>query len=137
MLSNQLSHNAKDDIVLPDLKISSLISLGQLCDDDCVIILDKKVLEVRKKHKLVMKGIRNMKDRLWDIPITYSTIKENYELLSSHAALHHQNKKAHAHASPLKCRKHSKKPNHHQNKLNVIIRKKQTHKELAQCLHTT
>ena len=76
-----------------------------------------------------------MKDRLWDMPITNSTIKENYELPSSHAALCHQNKKAHAHASPLKCRKHSK--NHNQNKLNVIIRKKQTHKELAQHLHTT
>ena len=41
-LSNQISQYVKDDIVLPDLKRSSLISLGQLCDNDRVITLDKK-----------------------------------------------------------------------------------------------
>ena len=61
-LSNQLSQQAKDDIVLPDLKSSSLISLGQLCDDNCVITLDKKALEVRNNNELVIKGTINMKD---------------------------------------------------------------------------
>lgn len=43
-LSNKLSSRAKEAIVLPQLQSSSLISLGQLCDDDCDIHLNKKEL---------------------------------------------------------------------------------------------
>ena len=41
-LSNQLSSKAKKATVLPNLKSSSLISLGQIADDDCTILLDQK-----------------------------------------------------------------------------------------------
>ena len=40
-LSSSLSSKAKTAMILPELKSSNLISLGQLCDDDCQIILDK------------------------------------------------------------------------------------------------
>ena len=45
-LSNKLSAKAKNTIVLPELKSSLLISLGQLCDNNCNIYLDKKKLSV-------------------------------------------------------------------------------------------
>ena len=41
-LSNKLSTKAKDALILPKLTSSSLISLGQLCDDDYKVILDKR-----------------------------------------------------------------------------------------------
>ena len=41
-LSNNLSKDAKNAQILPKLASSSLISLGQLCDDDCIIILHRR-----------------------------------------------------------------------------------------------
>ena len=41
-LSPELSSNAQETMVLPKLTSSNLISLGQLCDDNCNIILNKK-----------------------------------------------------------------------------------------------
>ena len=40
-LSSLLSTQAKKALVLPQLQSSSLISLGQLCDDDCTVQLNK------------------------------------------------------------------------------------------------
>ena len=40
-LPSSLSTKAKTAIVLPHLKSANLISLGQLCDDDCQILLNK------------------------------------------------------------------------------------------------
>ena len=69
-------------MVLPSLKRSSLISLGQLCDNDCRVILDKKKLYIDKDDKLVLEGNRNRTNGLWDIPIPYygvykKTVKKN------------------------------------------------------------
>ena len=41
-LSKMLSKEANIAQILPQLVSSSLISLGQLCDDNCVILLNKK-----------------------------------------------------------------------------------------------
>ena len=54
---------------MPQLKSSSSISLGQLCDDGCNVLLNKKDLKVFKDTKLILKGCRNLSDGLWDIPI--------------------------------------------------------------------
>ena len=58
-LSSELSAPAQTAIVLPQLKSSSLISLGQLCDDNCDINLNKTTLKVIKNNKVIMRGIRN------------------------------------------------------------------------------
>ena len=58
-LSAKLSTSAKDALILPKLKSSSLISLGQLCDDNCTVILDKKKLQVFKNNEVVLEGQRN------------------------------------------------------------------------------
>ena len=76
-LSNTLSKNAKNAQILPKLASSSLISLGQLCDDDCIIMLHKKVMFAIKNNKIVLQGIRNPIDRLWDIPIHKKIIMDN------------------------------------------------------------
>ena len=48
----------------------SLISIGQLCDDNCTVILTKKNLKVIKNNSLTLMGTRSATgDGLWDIPI--------------------------------------------------------------------
>ena len=50
-----------------DLKNASLISLGQLCDDDCTVFLDKRKLLVYKNNKKIIHGSPNTPDGLWDV----------------------------------------------------------------------
>ena len=64
-LYRNLSTSAKDSIMLPQLKSSSLISLGQLFYDDCSVQLNKKSLKVIKNNEIVLKGTRNHSDGLW------------------------------------------------------------------------
>ncbi len=45
-----------------------LLSLGQLADDGCIVMLDKAKLHVFKNYKLLLTGTRNLRDGLWDIP---------------------------------------------------------------------
>ena len=53
---------------------SSLVSLGQLCDDNCTVILNKNNLFAIKNDKVVLKGYRSTSgDSLWDIPIPQAT----------------------------------------------------------------
>ena len=64
-------------MVLPKLKSSNLISIGQLCDDGCSILLDKAKMLAFKNNKLILKGFRNKSDGLWDIPIKKTTITKH------------------------------------------------------------
>ena len=73
-LCNQLSKKAKEVAILEGLNSASLISFGQLCDDDCQVLLDKYECRVTKANKLVMHGTRNKTDGLWDIPIGNSPV---------------------------------------------------------------
>ena len=64
-----LSSSAKKAHVFRDLKSASLVSLGQLCDDNCNIILDTNTIKVFKEKTLILTGTRNPRDGLWDIPL--------------------------------------------------------------------
>jgi len=66
---NNLSQHAKTVNILPELKSSSLLSLGQLCDDNCQVLLQKQDLRVFKNNKTIIKGKRNLTDGLWDVNI--------------------------------------------------------------------
>ena len=68
-LMDNLSEQAKKVNIIPKLNSSSLVSLGQLCDDDCNILLHKKVMYAIKNNKIVLTGYRNPNDGLWDIPV--------------------------------------------------------------------
>ena len=48
-----LSQQAKSATVLKNLKSSSLISLGQLCDDNCNVILTKEKIQIVKDNEIV------------------------------------------------------------------------------------
>ena len=69
-LPNVLSDAAKTVQVLPNLSNSSLLSIGQLCDNNCWGLFNKKDLLFFKKKKLILCGKRNFMDGLWDVRIT-------------------------------------------------------------------
>ena len=50
--TDQLSSRAQLAQVFSDLQTTSLISLGQLCDDDCTIVLTKNNVFALKKHEV-------------------------------------------------------------------------------------
>ena len=64
LLSKKLSNKAKNAIVLLELKSLLLISLGQLCNNNCQVLLDKKKLTVCKENEIMLEGIRNLTDGL-------------------------------------------------------------------------
>ena len=105
-----LSAKATETTILDNLKSSSLISLGQLCDDDCKIYANKQHLMVMKDSKLILKGQRNKHDGLWDIPIPQPIPPSKKLPIITKSQLH----------------------NHH---LNVIIRKNQTKQDLVRYLY--
>ena len=84
--SEKLSEAAKDASVLPGLESSSLVSLGQLCDDDCEILLNKKSLFVIKENELILEGYRNQNDLLWDIPVSNPDILKSTHLTNPNGA---------------------------------------------------
>ena len=68
--NNIINAPAKKVAVFDHLQ-NSLISLGQLCDDGCDVLLNKKKLFAVKDKKLVLEGTRSKSgDGLWDIPIS-------------------------------------------------------------------
>ena len=68
-LPASLTISATNTHVFDDLHSELLISLGQICDNDCVAILYKHKIQVIKESKVVMQGHRNPDDGLWDTPI--------------------------------------------------------------------
>jgi hypothetical protein len=77
--------------ILDGMTNSSLISIGQLCDDDCVAVLDKRNLQVFKRNACVLSGTRNKIDGLWDIALpisgTTSTIRPKAPALQLNAII--------------------------------------------------
>ena len=66
--ASSLSARAKKAHIFDGLHSASLISLVQLCDDDCVAILDQNEIYILKGKTLILKGHRNKTDGLQDIP---------------------------------------------------------------------
>ena len=59
-LSNELSIAAQTAMILPTLKSASLISMGQLCDNECKVVLDRNNLAVVKNKNVILRGQRNI-----------------------------------------------------------------------------
>ena len=85
-ISPKLSKAAQQTTVLDNLKSVSLISLGQICDDKCTIIVNDKKLYAAKSNtvtinvypkNIIMEGFCNPIDGLYNIPITKTSIQDN------------------------------------------------------------
>ena len=71
-----LNKTATKALIYPDLMNESLLSIGQLCDDDCCAIFDKKKMYVIKENKVILQGDRNQRDRLWDVILPSKSPKQ-------------------------------------------------------------
>ena len=64
-----LSKKATTAHVFDELTNTSLLSVGQLCDDDCTAIFDKAAMKIIKNGMTIITGKRNTADGLWDIEL--------------------------------------------------------------------
>ena len=64
-LSGSLFIHAKKVHIFNGLHRNFLISVGKLCDNICIAILDKNEINIRKYSKIIVKGHRNKEDVLW------------------------------------------------------------------------
>jgi hypothetical protein len=67
-LSPLLSDVAQRAFVLDDLRTGTLVSLAQICDDDCTAIFSKKDVKIVKNREIIINGTRTL-NGLWSIPI--------------------------------------------------------------------
>ena len=58
-LHSLLSLKAKNAHVLEGLSNASLLSVGQICDDKCITVFDKRYLNIYKHGMMIILGKRN------------------------------------------------------------------------------
>ena len=68
--------------IFDGLHSALLISLGQLCDDDCIAILYKNGINILKYSKLILKRHRNKTYGLWDTPISRPLIHWSHTVIT-------------------------------------------------------
>ena len=69
-----LSSEAKIGHVIPNLSSASLLSIGQLCDDDCLALFTKEKVFIFKQNKLLLQGKRNFFNGMWTIPVPIQSV---------------------------------------------------------------
>ena len=67
-LSSHLSPAAQQAFVLDDLTTGTLVSLGQLCDDNCIALFTKYNVHIIKNDQVIIQGKREA-NGLWLVPI--------------------------------------------------------------------
>jgi hypothetical protein len=67
LLLTDLPHQARQGHILHGLVHNSIISVGQLCDNECSVTFTYDQVMVSRKGKVVMYGSRDPKSRLWRV----------------------------------------------------------------------
>jgi hypothetical protein len=67
LLLTDLSQQYRQAHILPGLVHNSLISVGQLCDNECSVTFTQYQVRVSRNGKDVMYGSRDRKSRLWRV----------------------------------------------------------------------
>ena len=68
-LSNKLSSKAQSAHVFNIITTGSLISMVQLFDDDCIAIFTKFDVKILKNNQVMITGLRDCTNGLWNIPL--------------------------------------------------------------------
>ena len=63
--------------ILPQLKTTSLLSVGKLVDDGCTAQVTKNKAIIYKNKKSILQGKRNLKDGIYDIQFKIKTNPNN------------------------------------------------------------
>ena len=57
----------KTTMILYQFKIVLLVSIVQLCNNNCYVLLNKRILYAFRQSQIILRGNRNNSDGLWDI----------------------------------------------------------------------
>ena len=63
------SKQARQIQIPPKMQIAPLILLGVLCDNVCTTTLDKQEISTHKNGEETIKGTRNKKTGMWEVPL--------------------------------------------------------------------
>ena len=77
-LHPSLSEKASTALIVPNLKNESLLSVGQIYDNNCKVTFSKDNVQITKNKKVIVTGNRNRNDGLWDIDLNNKTNHLNY-----------------------------------------------------------
>ena len=61
-------------LVYPGLNNESLLSIGQIYNEGCIAVFDKKLLHIFKNKTLILSGEKNLIDGLWDVSFRKNNI---------------------------------------------------------------
>ena len=80
----QLSADANKAHIFPQLQSANLISIGQLCDDNCTVTFTKHNVNVTKNQQSIITGQRNHENGMWVIPLqSFQSNHSNKQHLSN------------------------------------------------------
>ena len=68
-LSSKLSPKAQSAHVFKYIATGSLISMDQFCDNDCVAIFTKYDVNILKHNQVIITGLQDRNNGLWNIPL--------------------------------------------------------------------
>ena len=77
----KVSPSSTQATVFPKITNSSLLSIGKLCDDNCIAIFSKNDMKIVKDKDLILTGKRNLSDGLWDVELDQSTSTEKLNVI--------------------------------------------------------
>jgi hypothetical protein len=86
LLLTDLPPQAGQAHILPGLVHNSLISVGQLCDNECSVTFNQDQVTVSKNRKHLTYGTRDPKSRLWRV-----NLKQKFETENVHCNHAHDN----------------------------------------------
>ena len=64
-MASELSKVSTQGHIMNSLQTGTLISIGQLCDDDCVAIFSKYNYNIVKNGKIIIEGPHTPHNQLW------------------------------------------------------------------------
>ena len=62
-----LPKQEKELLIYPGITNKLLLSIGQICDDNCLALFSKNNLHIFKEDKLILSATHNFSDSLWDM----------------------------------------------------------------------
>ena len=57
--------------ILSELQDALLITIGQICDNKCIVIFKKVLMLIYKDDICIVKGTRNVNNNVWNIIIPF------------------------------------------------------------------
>ena len=72
-LSNKISSKVQSAHIFNDITTGYLISMRQLCDDSCISIFTKFDVKILKHNQVIITGLRDHTNVLWNIPLDPSS----------------------------------------------------------------